>query len=467
MEKDTRKSSRIRRSQSATTPTISTQTQTSLMSFFSPTRSASQSTATPKTKEPTHRIYVSDSKTRASGSLPRESDTLAGKLQVMMYKELLDAMLLSSSFPTPNGSLMDVEPVSTPGNSSETSLLPTGTTFTFTKVFDHLHLDSAAPFSESFLVQARPIILGNGLDYGSQEARCLDDMVEVWGRYVDRLGLGTPLPINADAVDGKDKGKAKGASYERNGKTEDKLQLVYRRAGKREKRKQRNKTKKNQSEDKEKVDVIDVDDEPETTEEDRLIQLAIERSLQPSTPLPPASMSDGVVAATQAPDELSHATSLTPFSRTATPTQLSKSSSEARRDGQTPSDEEREREEDELAWAVEMSLADPVEALTQNQGEEVVVRASQGHPTTPAKSDNPVTTISSPASPSAITSTGSASASGSIIGHSTFTHSPSLLATHLEHVLGWWMGRRQPEGVTVEETRRCGWCEFEEGCEWR
>jgi len=57
--------------------------------------------------------------------------------------------------------------------------------------------------------------------------------------------------------------------------------------------------------------------------------------------------------------------------------------------------------------------------------------------------------------------------SGSIIGKHKFKHNPEQLERHLELVFGFWMGNREPQGVSLEEARRCAWCEFENDCEWR
>lgn len=43
-----------------------------------------------------------------------------------------------------------------------------------------------------------------------------------------------------------------------------------------------------------------------------------------------------------------------------------------------------------------------------------------------------------------------------IIGVKTFDMDDTLLDTHLSRVLAWWMGERPPEGVSIENTRRCG-----------
>jgi exonuclease V len=556
-----------------------------LKSFFSPTKSniasASSSSqpdanvvpSTRKARERTHKLFVSDSKTRASGSLPRESDTLAGRLQVMMYKELLDAMLLSSGKDLAESTsgdqnaqvdraelaqAVEQDKVASIDNDVERTrekssrfspaieidedrsserakhtrsanleghisgpaldvndthlritALPTQSDFSFSKVFNHLSLDRFAPFSESFLIQAKPIITGNGLASGASEARCLGDMVNVWGRYVERLGLGE-LPSADDAhqpvgttVEAQGNSKGKGKEQDKRdcntGKTEDKLQLVYRRAGRhKEKKKDKGKGKGKRrrngddggGERDANADVADAAKEEDVDDEDRLIQLAIEQSLTPLIPIGSMSGTKPSEPIDVESDTVS-STSIRAVADVTTETPGQKRHQGPVQRDRSHSDEENEREEDELAWAVEMSLLDPAGvALDQDQGEKVVIMAaSQGTvaPSTPkAQSRQTREELSSSASPPgpspgpgpgsredeakslvSTTTSGSGSASGSIIGHTTFKHSPGLLSAHLERVLGWWMGEREAQGVTVEETRRCGWCEFEEGCEWR
>ncbi|CAA7264816.1 unnamed protein product [Cyclocybe aegerita] len=54
-----------------------------------------------------------------------------------------------------------------------------------------------------------------------------------------------------------------------------------------------------------------------------------------------------------------------------------------------------------------------------------------------------------------------------IIGTKAFFHNDAMLDAHLDHVLKWWHGERKPEGVPVEYTYRCRWCEYANDCEWR
>lgn len=383
---------------------------------------------------------MSDSKTRASGTVPRESDTLAGRLQVMLYKELLDALLLPSE--DQEGGATEEKP---------DAILPTETPFSWMRLFDHLQLQPDGPFSDSFMVQSKPIVAGNGLRFGVDSASTLKDMVRCWRYYVDALGLGTPLSKSTSVSKATDRGA---------GRTEDKLELVYRRAGakSRESRKSkgakdsdttrpRNGRRKKRKDPE--AEIVDVG-----IDESESIQKAIEASLldMPSDTVP------------QMAGEIGEQSGVDPDTETSLGVH-----------------DNLDAEDDELAWAVEMSLGAKVDEVEVGETADIVVRASQASdqaqrsPSVPstqldhgpqpssARSDDDDAETTSP-SKSAGTS---GSGSGSIIGRSSFTHSPRRLAAHLASVLDWWLGHREAVGVSIEETRRCGWCEFEEGCEWR
>ena len=413
------------------------QTQTSLTAFFSPTK-----VQAPEPIARTHRLYISDSKTRASGTLPRESDTLAGKLQVMLYKEVLDAMLLAAVTPT--------SPPLDPGPSNQPpAVLPSATTFSFSQLFDLLSLDPNVALSETFLLQSRPIIQANNLRFAALEARCLSNMLSVWVQYVYALGLGSPSIVKAKRSSSKDEIERRNM-----GRSEARLELVYRRVKAAKKSTKRRKGRSEQP-----PAGKEPEDEDGSGDEDRLIELAIERSLQ-DVGRPPDEAEDGNLRVPNgAVNSLS--TSQPDITNVDTPEQTSSTSTAKR---ELTRQEEWDAEEDELAWAIEVSLGavDPLESPSEGG---VIVRASASQRSPPTSSapltDSP---SNSPKNDSAVVPS---SASGGIIGHSVFQHNPRLLAVHLESVLEFWMGTREPRGVSLEETRRCGWCEFEEGCEWR
>lgn len=56
---------------------------------------------------------------------------------------------------------------------------------------------------------------------------------------------------------------------------------------------------------------------------------------------------------------------------------------------------------------------------------------------------------------------------GHIIGHQCFPVEAAALNDYLQSNLAWWHGRREAEGVPIEEAYKCGYCEFAENCSWR
>ena len=328
--------------------------------------------------------------------MPTESDTAAGQLQVMLYKELLDAML---------------QPTAT---SSDDSPSLTGVSMSFPRVFQHLALNPDQTFSDSFRAQSEPIITGNKLRYGIADAKCLNEMVKVWEQYVDLLGLGTPSK-----------------TAEKDGKTDDQLELVYRRA---DKKKDKGKRKRNRDAPLlETITPIKDDVSSNDEADDKMLQLAIQRSLQPPSPIPETIAPEIVAASFISPPVTIPMT-----------------------------EQEREKEEDAIAWEIEMSYR--TNGGIEHEGEPVIVRASQEVPVIAADEDGDNENDRSQSPKRGLKP---AKKSGDIIGKHRFKHDPKALGRHLEKVMGYWQGIRMPEGVGIDNTRRCGWCEFEEGCEWR
>jgi len=431
--------------------------QTSLTSFFSPTKPR------PVTPKRTHKIQISDSKTRASGTLPRDSDTTAGQLQVMLYKELFDAMI-------------QVDDSDVDSNSN--------VTMSFDRVFEHLGLSSIQPFSEAFIKQSRPIISGNMLQFDTGHARCLSDMTKVWERYVEALGLGVSGKVGE-------------------GKSEVQLELVYRRAGGRKKGKGRSQNKgksRDRGKGGKKRKAVNIAPSSALDESDEgELQLAIEMSLQSgdSGPSGAESTSTSVEAAptlmngqatdnnlstsvapsgdlltvmdTMRPPELVSSTeevvhhTTTELSFDAPPNPNKEASAYLNASYPAPmTEEEREREEDAIALEVESSYRKTGDI--QDPGEIIPIRASQD-PKSPSRDAMDVDTPDvgmidedqDDQDPK----------SGGIIGRHRFKYDSKLLSKHLENVMSYWHGSRQPSGVDINNTRRCGWCEFEDGCEWR
>ena len=375
----------------------------------------------------------------------------------MLYKELLDAMLLSAN-QTPLGSTHEV---------GRDLILPTEQSLDWPQLFLHLELDIDSPFTEQFVVQSRPIITGNSLRHGVADAENLRDMIKAWVSYVGNLGLGTPSSKPSKT------GPAPSVAERITGRTEDRLELVYRRAGPSKKprtdvatRRRRGRRRKSAGQTVEADEVGPNGDNDVSMDADHDLQRAIAESLaeqgdQSKTSGGPLLLiDDGASAdATEGLD-----TTIEPMAANETA-----------------------GSEDELAWAAQMSLdqRESDVAAAEEKGE-FIVRTSQALPhsspnaTTPSPptpspplSDMedvgtpPVGEASNAQQEEPDESANASSKSGAIIGRTVFYHSPRRLATHLASVLQWWMGERDAIGVSLEETRRCGWCEFEENCEWR
>ncbi|KAI0478429.1 exonuclease V [Xylariaceae sp. FL0804] len=58
-------------------------------------------------------------------------------------------------------------------------------------------------------------------------------------------------------------------------------------------------------------------------------------------------------------------------------------------------------------------------------------------------------------------------ADGRVIGNNAFPNDPEALMKYLKNYLDWWRGERGAAGVAIEETYKCHYCEFVEGCQWR
>ncbi|THV01421.1 hypothetical protein K435DRAFT_853830 [Dendrothele bispora CBS 962.96] len=54
-----------------------------------------------------------------------------------------------------------------------------------------------------------------------------------------------------------------------------------------------------------------------------------------------------------------------------------------------------------------------------------------------------------------------------IIGSKQFTFDGMFLDSYLDDVLQWWRGTRKPRGVSLQQSWRCSFCEYRQGCEWR
>jgi exonuclease V len=136
--------------------------QASLTRFFptSPSKLAKEDNESPSVPEQvtTYDLYLVDTKTRRSTSLPPDEDTVSSRLQLMLYRRLLSALL---------------------------------STFDFDVFWAVLGVDSAAPLSPRFAQQVGTLVTGRS---GAVERLTLDGLAAHWVAAVHDLGIARVSP---------------------------------------------------------------------------------------------------------------------------------------------------------------------------------------------------------------------------------------------------------------------------------
>lgn len=416
--------------------------------------------------------------------MPKEENSVSGKMQLMLYKEMLDGMVVEGLrqhaveqrmkqkasvesdddiqivdmpvddeviFVDRGEKIADSEDVTEvscrpvppeQSRTSETAATITMDRFTWQDLFEHLSLDPTEPFTETFLEQSRLLIHGNNLSESVATASTLQDMTSCWAESVAKLGLGTIDPAQSEAQ--IEEALQKETGGRRIGQSEKLLTLVYRRIGKTKKKTKGQRPQTAESDRKpgrgkrRKRERVTSEDElqsiptanesvspPEVIqshdvemENDRLLQLAIAESL-----IPPASPRENI-----ADQEAQDDTFVTPMDEEPLPASL------------VPPEVYQAHKQ--------LEQSQPI-AKPDNLQRDAIPEQSQ-----------PPAVIDPRAKPAE-------DDDGSIIGSHRFAYSPSLLSEHIDRILQFWTGSRDPVGVSIENTTRCGWCEFEEGCEWR
>ncbi|KAI0275271.1 exonuclease V [Gloeopeniophorella convolvens] len=132
--------------------------QSQITTFFGsppkPSRKSKSHKRTSGPQPPTHELHLLDTKTRRSSTLPSDDDALASRMQLMLYRHLLSA-LLSPAFP-------------------------------FDAFWSTVQADPHAQLSHAFLLQsglAREMEPGVVLAYPA----CLDDLADCWRAAVSAL----------------------------------------------------------------------------------------------------------------------------------------------------------------------------------------------------------------------------------------------------------------------------------------
>ena len=132
----------------------SSPTQSHLTEFFasSPKKKSRESASPPRNM--VHELSLIDTKTRRSNSLPSDDDAFSSRMQLMLYHQLLSALL--------------------------------SPTFSFSAFWEKVQVDPFAQFSDAFLMQsglARPTDENTVL----ASAECLDGLTDLWHSTVRSL----------------------------------------------------------------------------------------------------------------------------------------------------------------------------------------------------------------------------------------------------------------------------------------
>ncbi|KAJ1302641.1 hypothetical protein OPQ81_002958 [Rhizoctonia solani] len=317
-------------------------------------------------------IQILDNKTRGTNSLPRSRDTLQSRLQLMLYRRLLDKLLVPSCLVSANEG-------------------PTSRRLSFPEVWVHHSLDPAACFSPSFLQESAALVFSNGLGSAAENAVCLNDLEDVWKATVDEL-VHTFGPGEQSSMISKV------------------LKLVYQRRGVSKKR----------------PDYADENSQGKKgrpDSEDVELQRAIHESLRHGVRSDDLTLQDETseVMGRQRKDESLGLMQETGDAVCAPGGWISS--------------------EDDLRRPIDESK----KSYYKRVGREAL---SPSPPLLPFESKR------------------KRESRKEVIGVVEFEHDDVLLDAHLSDVLDFWHDRRPPRGVDLEDTGRCRYCEFSEGCEW-
>ncbi|QRV94888.1 defects in morphology protein 1, precursor [Ceratobasidium sp. AG-Ba] len=124
-----------------------------------------------------HDIHILDNKTRGVASIPKSRDSYQSRLQLMLYKLLLDMLL-------------------EPPTSSSSSL---SSHFSFSDIWMHQSVDASEPFSDLFLEESALLVAANELGATAARAKCLNDLIHAWEEITGEL-LGEGRIKNEDGV---------------------------------------------------------------------------------------------------------------------------------------------------------------------------------------------------------------------------------------------------------------------------
>lgn len=378
-------------------------------------------------------------------TIPAKSESLASRLQLMLYHRLLSSLLSSSS----------------------------RNFFDWSRLYAHLNLNlnPSTPFSKTFLTSLEPILQGSSLEPFLSQASCLEHFVhglksfgEVLlgeqGRFEDVMEI---CYVMREGKNGLWK-----SGQRKNGKVMEKSSQV---------REQEDIEKAiadslNESANNEgtsmSIDPINEEDEAQDLARAMAESLAESQQRQEDSQSSPTTMTtisdlDEVILE----DDVQQSSQMDPFFPDPT-SLLEAHGEESQQDGVVedvvilPTNSQATVKGDEVPAAGSRyglrrrNVIKPTEEVVKNSPLSKK-RKRKAAPINPAS-----TSTKTPSPPPAPPP----EKSGSIIGIEKFTMSNQELDEWLTQVALLWKGERSPKGVSLEQTNRCRTCEFEEGCEW-
>ncbi|SGY81369.1 BQ5605_C009g05494 [Microbotryum silenes-dioicae] len=409
--------------------------------------------STPPAENPSSRwgYIMSDTKTRKTPTLPYESESKASRLQLMLYHRLLTSLLLKST-PRSENTPLDPSP-STRGDQA----------FDWSRLYAHLSLDPNVEFGQAFVRSIEPIL--GGLSIQEFRPRTLGEVVKGLQYFGEMMS-----PSNT--------GK---------GFLEDCLEINYvmREKGRRwgwKKRERVGRRRRDLKEEDDRVETAIRESLDGVTDTDQREALELERALE-------MSLEDregtgvkglgGIGAREESQVDTKHEVPIV--------------SDVGMLDDTLALSMLEEASKSEDAMAMEVDQGTSIDSGTLGIRTVPLVEVEVGPRYNLRRGRNPSGTLVSevvekgkemvisslPSSPvpkfSNLTSSNPIEDQdepdehldeGTTIGTHRFKNEPLELDAWLEHVMGYWNGTREAEGVDVRQTNRCRNCEFEDDCEW-
>lgn len=172
-------------------------------------------------KEQLVRLFVLDSKTRGSRSLPPRKDMKTTRMQLMIYRQLLCDLL----YPTRPPAALTVSKLEEPTKQSPLSenLTIGRATFDFVRVWSRAGINFRAPFSDAFSAQLLEVAESNDIPFEAERIRTVEAIAQLFDKEVSTLKArisgvsrslevtyrtrkaSKPLPPSSDSLDRKRK----------------------------------------------------------------------------------------------------------------------------------------------------------------------------------------------------------------------------------------------------------------------